>query len=611
MKNIIKKYNTTFYLIVLLMGLSLSACEEYLDKAPEASISEKDVFGNFISFQGYVEEMYACISDPHKALAGNVFCHMFLADETLSNSPLLWDDGNYWFDQWRFLTIAGANYTIPYMIGNMTMRKRIWPLSWYAIRKANLGLEKLELMTEATQEERDIIKGQCLFFRGFFHLELMQFYGGLPYIDRMLSPAEELTLPRLSYKETALKVAKDLEDAAKLLPVRWDDTEVGKATLGNNGTRISKVHALAFLGKNLLYAASPMMNESSGGSAVYDVELCKQAAVTLAEAIKVCNETGAYKLQSWETWTDNFWVWSPSNAVRPGGTEVIMNQMINNVTLTRSSTVRANSPVEFGAGNNRTEVPTQNYIKNYGMENGLPLEDPASGYNPNDPWIKRDPRFYKTIVIDGDLMVNSNATAGLPHKYALLYNGGRHKGGSQGSVTGYLLKKYTPLGTNPWDNRWGILQAYMPRMRLADVYLMYAEAALWGYGSASGTVPGSGLTAVQALNVIRNRAQLPNIDSKFTGTQASFMSEIIRERAVELGFEGLRWFDLRRWNLNGDPKYIYKTAIDFDRDPVTKKPINIQERVVVTRVVEKKHNWVPFEVSYTKLYKEWPQNPGW
>jgi len=79
---------------------------------------------------------------------------------------------------------------------------------------------------------------------------------------------------------------------------------------------------------------------------------------------------------------------------------------------------------------------------------------------------------------------------------------------------------------------------------------------------------------------------------------------------VELGFEGHRWFDLRRWNLNGDPKYLYKTAIDFARG-ANGKPVNIQERVVVTRVVEKKHNWVPFEPAYTKLYEGFPQNPGW
>jgi len=604
MKKAVKTYKLSILITVLFLGLSLGSCEEYLDKAPEATITEKDVFGNFRSFQGFVEEMYNCIADPHKALAGNPpYCNMYLADETLSNGPSLWDDGNYWYFQERFLTGA-LNTDVA------TMNKRIWPLAWYAIRKANLGLEKLELMTDATQEERDIIKGQCLFFRGFFHLELMQFYGGLPYIDRMLSSSEELTIPRLNYKETALKAAKDFEDAAKLLPVKWDDTEVGKITLGNNGVRISKIHALSFLGKNLLYAASPMMNESSTGSATYDAELCKQAAQTFADVIKICNETGAYKLQTWATWTDNFWVWSPNNQVRPGGTEVIMNQMIYNYNYTRFTTVRAASPIGFGAGNNMVQVPTHNYVKNYGMANGLPLEDPASGYNPNAPWTGRDPRFYVDIVYDGVLMVTSNATAGLPDKYALLYNGGRHKGGTQGSVTGYYYKKFTPLGCNPWDNKWGNFQAYQPRMRLADVYLMYAESALWGYGSASSSVPGSGLTAEQAINTIRNRAQLPAIDSKFTGTKESFMQEIIRERAVELAFEGHRWFDLRRWNLNGDPKYINKTAIDFDRG-TNGKPINIQERIVVIRVVEKKHNWVPFVVAYTKLYKEWPQNPGW
>jgi hypothetical protein len=603
MKNNIKKCKLSILFSLLFLGLNLGSCEAYLDKAPEATIVEKDVFGNFLSYQGFVEEMYNCIADPHKALAGNIYNHMYLADETLSNSPLMWDDGNYWNEQSRFLT--GSRNTD---LG--TMSKRIWPLAWYAIRKANLGLDKLDLLVDATQEEKDVIKGQCLFFRGFFHFELMRFYGGLPYIDRLLSPSEELTIPKLSYRETALKAAKDFQDAAKLLPARWDDTEVGKITLGNNGVRISKIHALSFLGRNLLYAASPMMNESSTGNATYDVELCKQAAEAFAQVIKICNETGAYKLQSWDTRTDNFWVWSPSNKIRSGGTEVIMNQMIYDVGYTRWTTVRACSPVQFGAGNNKVEVPTQNYVKNYGMANGLPLEDPASGYNSKDPWTGRDPRFYVDIVFDGNLMVTSNAAAGLPDKYALLYNGGRHKGGTQGSVTGYYYKKYTPVGINPWDNKWGAFQAYHPIMRLADVYLMYAEAALWGYGSVSGTVSGSGLTAEQAINTIRNRAQLPNIDSRFTGTKDKFMQEIIRERAVELAFEGIRWFDLRRWNLNGDPKYISKTAIDFDRG-TNGKPTNIQERVVVTRVVEKKHNWVPFVVSYTKLYNEWPQNPGW
>lgn len=602
MKRILNKYKLSVICCLFLMALSLGSCEDYLDKSPDSDITELDVFGNFKSFQGYVEEMYNCIADPHKALAGNIYCHLYLADETLSNSPLLWDDGNYWFDQNRFLT--GDLKT-----DQETMNKRIWPLAWYAIRKANLGLSKLDLLVDATQEERDLIKGQCLFFRGFFHLELMGYYGGLPYIDRVLTTTEELKIPRLNYQETALLVAKDLQEAAALLPAKWDDTEAGRATLGDNGVRISKIHALTFLGKNLLYAASPMMNESSTGSATYDAELCKQAASAFAEAIRICNETGAYQLQTWETRSNNFWDWSPNNKKRPGGTEVIMNQMIFKFDYPRWTTLRAVSPVSWGAGNNRVEVPTHNYIQNYGMANGLPLDDPASGYNPNDPWTGREPRFYEDIVYDGNVLAKSTAAPTIERE-AQLYNNGYHKDGTQGSVTGYFYKKYSPTGCNPWDINFKHFQCYQPRMRLADVYLMYAEAALWGYGSASGEVPGSGLTAEQAFNTIRNRAQLPNIDSKFTATKESFMQEIIRERAVELAFEGLRWYDLRRWNLNGDPKYIKKTALDFDRG-ADGKPINIRERVVVTRVVEKKHNWVPFDVGYTRLYEGWPQNPGW
>jgi hypothetical protein len=306
MKNIFEKYKLSMLCSILLTGLVLGACEEYLDKAPEASITEQDVYGNFVSFQGFVEQMYECITDPHKNLCAVYYNNMFLADEVLSNAPLMWDDGNYWTNQSRFLV---ADRTIQAMFeDHNSSKKRIFPMSWYAIRKANLGLAKLELMTDATQEERDFIKGQCLFFRAFFHFELMGFYGGLPYIDKVLSPSEELTLPRLTFKETALKAAKDFEDAAKLLPVNWDDTQAGKPTLGDNHVRITKIHALSYLGKNLLYAASPMMNESSGGSATYDAELCKQAAQAFSQAIKTCNETGAYKLQSWETWTDNFWV---------------------------------------------------------------------------------------------------------------------------------------------------------------------------------------------------------------------------------------------------------------------------------------------------------------
>src|SRR5690606_26502057 len=111
---------------------------------------------------------------------------------------------------------------------------------WYGMRKANVGLANLDKLVDATQEEKDVIQGQLLFFRGFFHFQLMSFWGGLPYIDEVLSPSANLELPRLSYRETALRAAEDFEAAAALLPANWDKTAVGQATLNNNNMRITK-----------------------------------------------------------------------------------------------------------------------------------------------------------------------------------------------------------------------------------------------------------------------------------------------------------------------------------------------------------------------------------
>ncbi len=147
-------------------------------------------------------------------------------------------------------------------------------------------------------------------------------------------------------------------------------------------------------------------------------------------------------------------------------------------------------------------------------------------------------------------------------------------------------------------------------MRLADVYLMYAEAVLQGYGSATSSVPGS-ITAEEAFNKVRTRMGAGPVASKFVADKDKFMSEIIRERAVELAFEGdFRFNDLRRWMLAGNLEYREKTAIDFDRG-ADGKPVNVRERVILTRPFENKHYWLPLKMDEVTLYPEFGQNPGW
>lgn len=586
----------------VLIALAITSCEKYLDKAPEADISEKDVFGNFISFQGFEEEMYNCIMDPNKGGAWNQY---LFADETLNNSPYAFDNGNYWGDHGYFF---GQSVQMTNMD---TRTKRIWEYAWYGIRKANIALAKLdeEGLFEGSQEERDHLRGQALFFRGWFYFELARYWGGMPYVTRALGAAEELTTEefrRLNFQECALRMAEDFRAAAAILPVHWDQSGPGQRTLGHNRDRINKFHALGYLGKALLYAASPMINEEATGNNSFNADLAKQAAEAFGELLQLADETGTYRMQNWEGWTDNFWRW---NWERPGGTECIMMPTIYQRDRVRWSALGGTVPSSLGLNSgSAADVPTHNNTKNYAMANGLPIDDPDSGYDQNDPWTGREPRFYKDILKDGDQIINESG----PDRFAELYNGGRHRSQiNPPSVTGYYAKRYSPMGSELTISRTGALQAYVPYLRLADIYLMYAEAVLFSPGGTPKAAASNyAMTAEQAINVVRNRAQLPNIADKFTATNEAFFEEIVRERAVELNFEGARFCDLRRWNRNGDPRYLDKTAIDFARGS-DGQPINLRERVVVRRVAEKKHNWLPIQVRFTTQYEGFPQNPGW
>jgi starch-binding outer membrane protein, SusD/RagB family len=606
-----KRYTRVLAIIVVSVTLlGIASCKKYLDRPLDANISDKDVFANFRNFQGFTEELYACLPDMSKSTWNGEWN---LADDILSTTNATYrlnaefDNGNYW--AWRtggggwdnsWLDDSGPN-TQP----DESHNKGLWPLSWYGIRKANLGLANIDKLV-GTQEEKDVIKGQLLFFRGFFHFQLMSFWGGLPYIDTVLSSSAKLELPRLSYRETALRAAKDFEEAAALLPANWDATTVGQTTLGNNQGRATKSAALGMKGRNLLYAASPMENQESTGNAGYDQELCKQAADAFTRVLKLSdNGQSYYKLLPWDRYSEN-WYTISSYGKQPGYPEVLFGPPTYAAWQSRYSLVNMFIPPPLG-GEAGISSPTENYVRNFGMANGLPLEDPASGFNPADPWSNRDPRFYKDITFDGNQMIQGSANA--PYRYAELFNGGNLRLDNTASRTGYLEKKYVTNKSNNVDNEWNNINIIIPYLRLADIYLMYAEAVLQGYGSPTSSHDGY-ITALAAVNLVRARATVPGIDPKFTASKDAFMGELIRERAVELAFEGLRWHDLRRWNLAGEKKYRDKSVIDFDRGPGG-KPINMRERVVVTRVFEKKHNWLPLPTNQVNLYPTFGQNPGW
>ena len=645
MMNIYKKGVMGVMSLMGVMGvIGLASCTDYLDKEERSIIDASQPYLNFRNFQGFVEELYTAmpIMTGHQYhSAWNFGEDDYWEPQESRQLPNAIDQGNYWGWNECFYSYfkekqGGMNTGTPErMISDVSTKGYLYGLCWFGIRKANIGIANLDKLVDATQEEKNLIAGQLYFFRAWNHFMLMQYWGGLPYIDVVLDANSVFNLPRLSYQATAEKAAEDFQKAADLLPIDWDQTAAGKATLGKNAVRINKVMALAYKGKDLLWAGSPMMNQESTGNATYNADFCKRAADTFAEALKICEETGRYELADWDHYQEIFYTYKQNKL--NGLKEVLFweNMATCHIGVWRWNLVNDWRPPLINNSGIKC-YPAANYTDYFGMANGLPIPDitkpdAASGYNPEYPYKDRDPRFYYNFIYDAVKTVLDGSKIlkdGLPdeHKqYASLYEGGLYRTDTPSKCvfTGYMNKKFTSQYMNDFDDYKEGTVLVMPLMRLADVYLMYAESAAAGYGSATASASGYSLSAVGAIDKVRARAGVAGVDSKFLGSVDDFMSEVRRERAVELSFEGHRFTDLRRWLLLDKAPYNKKTAVYFDRaadqsdkeryaNPKENHVLNLREVVLTERKYTlPKHNWFPFPQKDVQMYPEFAQNPGW
>lgn len=649
-------FKKTYVFLAFVLGILLASCTDYLDKSPLSDISSGTAFMNYKNFQGFTEELYNCIpvvtaSDYHNTWNWGEEEYWNPSETRLMTYYI--DQGNYW--GWNtagyswLRTAGGDGYTSSTV---RTDKGRLWGLSWYGIRKANVGLANLDKLTDATDEQKKLIAGQLYFFRGWFHFMLMQYWGGLPYVNVVLAADESPRLPRLSYQATADSAAADFQKAADLLPVNWDETATGAATTGNNDQRINKIMALAYLGKDLLWAGSPLMNNESKGSATYNTGYCKKAADAFAQALKLCDDTKYYELIPFSNYSQIFFTYNQGYKL-PGKATINNHVFRESIFMENLSDVvnnrwRWNQVNDYRPPTIKSTgikvFPTANYIDYYGMANGLPIPDitkadAESGYDPEYPWRNRDPRFYNDIIYDGvQCVLNGskvsndslrifaslfgNETRVTPTSGMYRQSASPGGNGQNACFTGYMCRKFTSQYNNDWDGYLDNYAVVLSFMRLADVYLMYAEAVAQGYGSPTSTATGYSLTAVDAVNNIRNRAGVGSIAAKFLGSNDDFMPELRRERAVELAFEGHRFTDLRRWMLLLDRPYTFKKAVYFDRDPnnpqkkVYADPqnahvLNLREGVLFERQFGQKHYWFPFLSSDVQIYDGFKQNPGW
>lgn len=603
----ISKYISAFCGILLFAG-----CEDYLDKTPDSDLSDEQIFGNYRNFQGYLDELYG--RGMTRYLGQCWTASMDMGDDVYCNKtfPITANItiGSYWW-------VHSNKDHNPLMNGSLdAWGDGVWPQGLNNIRRCNHALANLDLLTDATDDERSWLEGQARFFRAWNHFEIARFWGGIPWMDTYYSPNDNLALPRLSFKETLLKIAEDCRMAAELLPVEWPDMNI-------NGGRVTKGAALAVRARALLYAASPLTVKMETGTAEYDLELADEAAKAAAEVLKLADE-GVYGLVDWTDYQYNF----ADNRAGTGSIwtkETIFSKLVDEKGkwYVTNGIGRIHNVSRF-EGNGVVTSPTANFVNLYETSTGYALEDaPESDVNRLQPWKRRDPRLLKTILVDGCKWVDKNNGA---DAYIQLYTGGADRNSTGASVTGYLIRKYIPYKVNKIDMDWNNYRYTVPYIRLAEMYLSYAEAVNEVYGptDAPEFYP---MTAVEAVNTVRRRVKLPvNVDETslpaelieysevsfpdvqaiYTDTREHFRDRIRNERSVELAFEGHRFHDLRRWYLLADPDYQKRTQAVFDKDHT-----QYQETELYKVALEEKHYWLPFDRDDVKLYEGFKQNPGW
>lgn len=388
-----------------------------------------------------------------------------------------------------------------------------WNNSYNNIRACNDIIEHGASFTDA---ETKRYVAEAKFFRAWYYWKIMEIYGGVPLITKVLTTDDPaLFTPRSTQSQTADLILKDLADAAVDLPVQSDLTspDIG---------RITKGAALSLTARVALYEGTwEKFRGQADATAYIDAALTASSAVISSGTYALYTGSGAqsYRYCFIEAGDDS--------------KECILDRRYARNILGHDM------PYEYDAtGYN----PTRKLADMYLDTAGVPITSPGTtfqGYaTMTSEYKKRDPRMTMTMIIPGQLtnrvFFPVTKVANYPDKPQRNPN------------TGYILYKYMsedPVANNSGQNGDASLFDYDRHLiRYAEVLLIYAEATFEKNGSISdGDLDLS-------INKLRDRVGMPHLTNAFvTAHSLDMRTEIRRERTVELALEGFRYDDLRRW----------------------------------------------------------------
>jgi hypothetical protein len=522
-------FKATIFLALITVSIS---CEDFLDREP-VDYSTAGFFQSTVAIQNGLEGVYSTLYIAnyytHRPMTVMMDYYTGLAVERTENTTVgaggALNPANAYVSQYwngNYLTIARANSLIsgslPYLDG-LDAKAKLYVL-------------------------------EARVLRAYAYYNLISVYGDVPFFTEPVVP-EQFEDPKTSKVEILDFVLSELDVAAAVLP--WIAANRGHA---------DKAFALGLKARAALLGGS--LNYGGKGANYF------KTAATAAQSV-IGNRTLATNRD------DLFTI--PGQAKADVRSELIFEWMHSSLGSTKYH-IMAFGAVSRNYGQTGIH-PTQMLADTYECIDGLRIDE-SPLYNVKKPSANRDPRFNATLWMHGDTVVatTSGTTPNVKfvleayNKTTMFYNfttkvwESKTNADIQSAAAwasfanaglGFITKKYATDTSEPVSKS----TFNIPAMRYAEVLLTYAEAKI--------ELNELDESVYNAINLVRNRVNMPNVSADRIGNQDKMRQLVRRERKVELIFEGLHFVDMRRWQIgdmeNAGPSYSTFTELSRSTFP--------------------------------------------
>ena len=628
--------------LAMISLLSFSACNKYLDIVPDLAPTIDNAFALRSQAEKFLFTCYSYMPS-HASLGGNP---ALLGGDELWLVPT--SDNIPW-------EIARGNQRVVEPYSNFWQGTQGATDLYEGIRQCNILIENIGRVPDMEQSEKDRWIAEAQFLKAYYNFWLVRMYGPIVLMKQNIPvDADEgaVRLPQSPVDSCFNYMVQLLDEAALHLPDRITDeaSELGRAT---------KAIALSIKAKVLVTAASPLFNGNPDYSGfknadgenlfnpTFDPQKWERAKVACKAAVDFAESLG-YRLYYYQPSFAQYDLsdttltkMSIRNAVtEKWNPEIIWgntNSMATQGGIQGSATPRGLDPEHLdNRGTRGSLAPPLKIASMFYTDRGLPLREdknwdyagrfnlkvagPEDRYNLKEGYttaqlnFNREPRYYADLGFDGGIWYGQGR---YDDKSSDLFYIAAKKGQpaakiveSAYSTTGFWPKKLVNFQNIIGQGNTYTVQDYpWPVIRLADLYLLYAEAV--------NEVDGPTAEALKYIDTVRARAGIPSVEDSWTlyartpnkfQSKEGFREIIHQERLIEMAFEGKRFWDLRRW----------KAAVSELNNPITGWDIDqataegyYRERTIFSQSFSTKDYFWPLNESILLANYKLKQNPGW